>query len=203
MGFFVYPRRGLVLFMVLAGAWLGGCQVTPPVPTRTFIVRQSLLDLTGLVPPAPVEDVAVSWAHPRGWEQLVPKKTALYAHQQWRSPSGATGVGVVRIRMPLALSANTIIWFARNEYVKSSRDQKDGKLIGQWSDDLGRVWFEAENNKYHVLGYAVTRGRDAWIVYSGWRTGLPPEPTEISIARRSAETVVPGVTGVVASSERK
>jgi hypothetical protein len=89
------------------------------------------------------------------------------------------------------MPAQALLWLAKNEYLRRTRDHKDGKLIGQWTDSLGRQWFEAANSKYHVFGYAMTRGDKAWIVYSGWRTSHEPQPEEIAIARRSLESVVP------------
>jgi hypothetical protein len=95
------------------------------------------------------------------------------------------------VTLPIPLPAQAIVWFAKNEYLKRAKDQHDGKLIGQWTDSLGREWFEAENSKYHVRGYAMTQGSQAWIVYSGWRVTSEPQPTEITLARRSLESVVP------------
>ena len=37
----------------------------------------------------------------------------------------------------------------------------------------------------------MTRGNEAWIVYSGWRVMFPPNAEEISISRRSVQTIVP------------
>ena len=112
----------------------------------------------------------------------------LYTHEQWRSPSSLTGVGVAYVRLPLPLSSKAIAWFAKQEYGKKAAD---GRIIAEWTDELGRSWFEAENKKYHVRGYVTTRGLEAWIVYSGYRLTDPPEPAEISLATRSAETFIP------------
>jgi len=42
-----------------------------------------------------------------------------------------------------------------------------------------------------VRGYAVTNGNDAWIVYYGYKLQYPPNATELSIAGRCADSVVP------------
>ena len=42
---------------------------------------------------------------PRQWEALSLKKTGLYAHQQWKSPSTRTGMGVVYVALMAALFA--------------------------------------------------------------------------------------------------
>src|SRR5262249_6777326 len=128
---------------------------------------------------------------PGHWEALPTKKTLLYTHQQWRSPTLSTGVGVAHIQLPLPVPAEAVLWFAKNQYLASVADQKDGKLINQWTDSVGRQWFEAQNSKYHVKGYALTRGNEAWIVYSGYRMSRDPVPKEIALAERSLDSVVP------------
>ena len=166
----------------------GGCQSSKPVSNRRLIEHQAMIDFSGLKPAEPLDAVKASCSIPRQWDAMPLKKTALYAHQQWKSPSTYTGVGVVYIRLPLPLSERTLLWFAKREYTKAS---DDGKLIGQWTDDLGREWFEAQNNKYHVRGYAIIRGMSAWIVYFGSKTGHPPDVAELGLAARCVETFLP------------
>ena len=180
------PFRLLVLLAVLAGA--GGCQTNAPVSNRRLIEHQAMIDFSGLAPAEPVEAVKVSCSVPRQWDAMPLKKTALYAHQQWKSPSTRTGMGVVHVRLPLPLSERTLLWLAKREYTKAS---DDGKLVGQWTDELGREWFEAQNNKYHVRGYAIVRGFNAWLVYFGSKTGYPPDVAELSLAARAVETFIP------------
>jgi hypothetical protein len=90
--------------------------------------------------------------------------------------------------MPWPLGDKAIVWLAKREYTNKAND---GRVIREWTDDLGRSWFEAENNKYHVQGYVLTRGFNAWIVYFGYKTGFPPDLPELSIAARAAETFIP------------
>lgn len=170
---------------------LAGCQSGPNFSSRRLIEHQALIDFSGLDSAKQFEDLEIAIAAPRRWEALPPKQNPLYIHQQWRSPSGHTGVGVLCAHLPLPLSTSTVVWLAKQEYAKKG---KDGNLLGEWTDSLGRSWFEAEDGKYHVRGYVVTRGFRAWIVYFGYRTKYPPDLAEISIAARSAETVVPGAT---------
>ena len=82
----------------------------------------------------------------------------------------------------------------------SRRDEQDSADI-EWIDDVGRSWFEAENNKYHVQGYVLTRGFNAWIVYFGYKTGYPPDLAELSIAARAAETFVPDPDGAASPKQ--
>ena len=166
----------------------GGCRTNSPTTNRRLIEHQALIDFSGLKPAEPIEALKVSCSVPRQWESLPLKKTGLYAHQQWKSPSTHTGMGVVFVRLPLPLSERALLWLAKREYTKGS---DDGKLIGQWTDDLGREWFEAQNNKYHVRGYAIVRGFSAWLVYFGSKTGYPPDVAELSLAARAVETFLP------------
>ena len=169
-------------------AWAAGCQTGAQVSSRRLIEHQAMIDFSGLKPAAAVEGVQVTLGTPSRWTELPSKSTALYTHQQWKSPSGHTGVGIVFCHLPLPLSPKMVVWFAKHEYAKQ---EQDGKVIDEWTDELGRSWFEAENNKYHVRGYVVARGFTAWIVYFGYRTQYPPNVAEIGLAARSAESAAP------------
>jgi hypothetical protein len=107
---------------------------------------------------------------------------------QWRSPTKMTGVGVAYIHMPLPFPARMITWLAQKEYSKKA---DDGKILGEWEDALGRPWFEAENTRYHVRGYVVTKGFEAWIIYCGYNREQPPSAAELGVAARALETIVP------------
>lgn len=165
-----------------------GCQVKKPEVNRRLIQHQAMVDFSGLKSVETLEEVRVTAAAPRQWTAAPLHKTGMYAHQQWKSPTGRTGVGVAFIRLPLPLNEKAVLWFAKREYTKRS---DDGQLLNEWVDDLGRHWFEAENDKYHVRGYAITRGWSAWIVYFGHKINYPPDPAEISLAARACDTIVP------------
>jgi hypothetical protein len=173
----------LALFLGAAG-----CQTSAPITNRRLIDHQAMIDFSGLKPAETVEVVKASCSLPRQWEAMPAKKTGLYSHQQWKSPSTHTGMGVVYIRLPLPLSERSLLWLAKREYTKAS---DDGKSLGQWTDEVGREWFEAQNNKYHVRGYAIVRGFNAWIVYFGSKTGYPPDLAELGLAARAVETFLP------------
>jgi hypothetical protein len=176
---------GGILFLLLA---VPGCQLQSPITTARLIQHQQVMNTTGLRDPATYDAVKARAAVPQKWDQLNVKKTALYTDVQWRSPTKQTGVGVAYIRMPLPLPAATLMWFAKNEYCKRS---DDGKLIGEWTDEIGRSWFEAENKRYHVRGFVITKGFEAWIVYSGYRTETPPLQDEMAVAKRAQESIIP------------
>jgi hypothetical protein len=145
------------------------------------------VDKEGLKKVQLVQALKVTAAPPADWAMLPAYKGALYTHQQWRSPSKATGVGVIYARLPVPLPVGTLLWFAKQEYTKQ---QAEGRLIAQWTDSFGRSWFEAENNKYHVKGYAVVQGTDAWFVYSGYRMTMDRKAEEIALAERCQETIL-------------
>lgn len=174
--------------ITLSVALLSSCSMTASTTETQWVRHRSLIDFSGLKSLESIPTIRASIAPPIGWERIPPRPSKLYTHEQWRSPSGHTGVGVAYIRMPIPLGANTLAWFAKQEYGKKS---EDGKIIAQWTDNLGRTWFEVENKKYHVRGYVTTRGLDAWIIYSGYRLASTPDPMELSVALRSVETIAP------------
>lgn len=180
------PAAGLLVLFTL----IGGCQTGTQVSGRRLIEHQAFIDFSGLRKDAAVAAVKTTLAAPRQWELMPLQNNPLFTHQQWRSPSTHTGVGVVLAHLPLPLSAKTVVWFAKKEYAKG---RADGKVLSEWVDPLGRSWFEAENEKYHIRGYVIVKGFDAWVVYFGYRTHYPPDVAEISLAARSAETAVPMV----------
>ncbi len=168
---------------------LAGCQAGPGTMSRRAFYAQSLFDFRGLSNVRTLDSLNMTGAIPQGWDPLPVKKSALYSHQQWRNTSVTTGIGVAYIHTPLPLPASAILWFAKNEYTKR---EKDGKTLAQWTDAQGREWFEAENEKFHVRGYAVSHGFDSWIVYCGYKRAHPPTAWDMSLAARSMETMTPG-----------
>jgi hypothetical protein len=188
MGVFSGFARARIWFPIIFAAVLAGCQTGPSISGVRLLQHQAELDVSGLKDPETVDAVRACCAVPRHWEALSILRTPLYTDMQWRSPTRMTGVGVAYVRMPLPLPAQTLIWLARQEYSKKSAD---GQMLGQWIDALGRNWFEGENKKYHVKGYVITRGLEAWFVYSGYKVEKPPSPAEVEIAQRAAESIVP------------
>ena len=194
-GFPTVAKAAIALAFVLT--LVGGCQTTATVSSRRLIEHQAMIDFSGLKPAVQVADVKASIGTPEHWEELPPKQTALYSHEQWRGPSTHTGVGILYAHLPIPLSPSAVVWIAKQEYAKK---QSSGKVIGEWVDPLGRSWFEAEDEKYHIRGYVVTQGFSAWLIYFGYRTKYPPDLGEISQAARSAETAVPLVDDAAGSA---
>jgi hypothetical protein len=173
----------LAALLLISGA---GCQSAKP---EMIASQRALIDFTGLGPLMNMSALKSSGSVPQDWDPLPLQQTPLYAHEQWRSPTMTTGVGVACIHLPIPVPAVAILWFAQREY---SSTQSDGRSLGRWTDSIGREWFAAENRRFYVRGYVVTRGMDAWIVYCGYRRANAPRPDELSLAVRSLETIVPG-----------
>ena len=169
----------------------GGCQQTSQVTHRRIIEHQAMIDFSGLGSPELIENVNVHAAVPRNWDRLESAANPLYTHQQWRSPSTKTGVGVAHLRLPIPISTGMLLWIAKREYTKRGND---GKILAEWTDELGRPWFDAENNKYRVRGYAMVNGFEAWVIYFGYKSKFPPDPVELSLAaaRRRDDRAEPG-----------
>jgi hypothetical protein len=189
----------------LAILWVGllaGCQPSAAEMGHQLTVRMSMIDFSGLAPAVPLGGgLDVSAAIPRAWQLAPGQERAMFAHQQWRNAARDIGVGVVHVHMPLPMSAKTLVWLAKSRYAAAAKSSDGGKpkvpggegqLLNEWTDAVGREWVEAENDRVHVKGYAVTCGFDAWIVYVGVRRPGVPNPVDLQLAERSMESVVPG-----------
>jgi hypothetical protein len=182
-----------ILAIVLSSAFIVGCQAPQPGLGNRLMAHVALMDSSGLTAAVSMPEINVRGSLPQTWEMMDADKTPLYTHEQWRSPSHATGVGVAYIHMPLPMSAKALVWFARGQYSKMTAKQHkaEAQMLGEWTDSLGREWFEGENEKYHVKGYVVTNGFDAWAVYSGYRLRVAPNQDDINLAYRAMDSIVP------------
>lgn len=183
-----HGARAAALFILLLG--LIGCEQGASFSRRKLIEHQALLDFSGLEPAAKVDPLHVTMQAPEDWDPLPVHKNALYTHQQWRSPSRSTGVGVAYVRLPLPLGVRTLVWFAKQEY---SKRNDDGRVLAEWTDAIGRQWFEAENNKYHVRGFIILDGLNAWFIYSGYKTTQALNGPELTLAAKCVETITPHI----------
>lgn len=181
-------RAGFAALGAVALFTLTGCQVSQTVPAQRLIQHQVMIDCSGLMEQETVAEVKAHIAPPQKWDKLAAKKTLLFTDSQWRAPSRMTGVGVAYVRLPIPLPAKALIWIAKREYAQKAGD---GKLIAEWTDELGRPWFEAENSTYHIRGYAMTKGFEAWIIYCGYKMIEPPSAADLGLAGRCLETIVP------------
>jgi hypothetical protein len=190
---FPIPKWTGMVFSLALIITVTGCQTPQPGLGDRISAHAANVDFSGLSADFVIPQLNVRAAIPRGWDAMPGDSSPLYVHQQWRSPEHTTGVGVAYIHMPLPMSAKALVWLARTQYSKqtSSEHSSDAHMLGEWTDSLGREWFEGENVKYHVKGYVVTNGLDAWAVYSGYRLKSAPNRNEINMAFRSMDSIVP------------
>lgn len=189
------PRRGerrrklaaAAIVILIAAVGCAGQGPRSPI-ARRLVAHQSQIDSSGLGPIEAIAACNVVGATPAQWIPVKVQKSVVYTHRQWKSANGHTGLGVAFIRMPLPLGEQAVLWFAKREYTKK---REDGRLLNEWVDGLGRHWFEAQNERYHVRGYAICRGFGAWVVYYGHKRAFSPEEADIALAARAAETMVP------------
>lgn len=186
-----WSMRLFVAGFGLAVAALGGCQVRG-VSTAELTANQEQLTSQEPAPLLTERDLHITCAPPAHYQRLRTNRTLLYTHQQWRALSRNAGFGVVYIHTPVAVSPEVLLWFAKSQYAQKEKpDQGRGRLLRQWIDRLNRHWFECENGRYHVRGYAMCQGLDNWIIYSGWRVRTPATPKELQTIQAAVESVAP------------
>jgi hypothetical protein len=191
VGSSVWKTLGCGVAVSLLLPLLAGCQFQA-VSSEELQLHQQTVDLNGLTHVRAIGELQVTCAPPVFWERRGEAPNILYTHEQWRSPKKNVGMGVAYIHTVIPLSPQMLVWFAKGQYSQSRENHaRGGKLLGEWTDSMGRVWFEAENARYHVKGYAMTRGGDAWIVYSGYQLAHKPTDAEIALAERAADSVAP------------
>ena len=180
----------LFIFALLFAA---ACAPTPSVFPQQLIAHQALLDFNGLLPTTLQTRLKIYLSAPASWTRLPQERATRIAHQQWRSPTHQTGIGIAYLDLPFHVSPKLLIWFAKMEYAKQTTPdgQPRGHLIAEWTDADGREWFEAENDRFHVQGYAVTAGSDAWVVYSAYKIRTGINWPELALATRSIQTALP------------
>jgi hypothetical protein len=162
------------------------------VSTSQLLKHQMQSNLAALNPTVTIDELRASVAAPRNWTEAPINRGLLYVHQQWRSPDHQTGFGVAYIHLPFPISPQILLFLAGSQYSKS-RYNNGGHMDDQWTDSLGRLWFEATDAKYAVRGYAMTRGGEAWIVYSGHVITPTVKDSDVTMANLAADTVVPQI----------
>lgn len=179
-------------FPLLMLAVLTGCAAVPSVSPPRLIASQAMLDFHGLSAVTLYPSLKLDAAVPLSWQQLKPEQMGPLAHRQWRSPTRSTGLGLAYIKLPWPVSPRFLIWVAKMQYAKrTTRDGKPaGQLLAEWTDPQGREWFDAEDEKFHVQGYAVTDGFDAWVVYAAYRRSALNWP-ELALANRAVRSALP------------
>lgn len=187
----------LSILVAVVALLLGGCQTAEPTTARALVRQQATVDLAGLRPAHPAQDIKATLSVPANWVQRDPQDGLFYIHQQWRSPSKATAIGVVYLHLPFPLSAKTLLELAKKEYTSRG---KNGQILASWCDRYGRYWLEAQNDKYHGLAYILVDGLKAWVVYTGYERLMALDPADQALGRRSLQTVLP--SGIVLAAAK-
>src|SRR5215212_8526281 len=110
-GMLFNPKSWLSTAM-LAGVLLmvgAGCQTAQPVSVRSLMTHQAMIDFSGLKSVDHFDVVKAEAAPPQRWTQLAVKRGPMYTDMQWKSPSTTCAVGVAHVKMPLPLSARTLL----------------------------------------------------------------------------------------------
>lgn len=174
LGFGV-PTLGLCVLVA-------SCRMSGNVSEAALVLHNSQASGAGLSGAVGVEPLKVSMSPPAGWRPAQLHQANRYAYQQWWSQSGRTAVGVTYVRMPLPMNSKMVVTLAACE---------GGRVIREWTDAIGRQWFEGERNGHRMVGYVLIRGFDAWINYSAWSLAESQVPAELELANRSIETIIP------------
>ncbi len=182
-------RRCAVAALAILPLLLTACQQSN-VTGSELLNRQQQSNGSGLAPMTRFAAVHASLAPPQDWTQLPATHGLFYVHQQWRSPDGGTGIGVAYIQLPLPVSPQILLFVAKSQYAKS-HSAVSGNIDTQWTDALGRLWFEGGDADLRVRGYVMTRGLEAWIVYSRHHLKGSASEHDIAMADRTADAVVP------------
>lgn len=176
--------RGLGWIVCLVfPVWLTACQHSP--------AHRVGLASGGLAAPIGVAEVEAVCAPPVGWQGKSVKGSLLHSHYVWVSPSGDTAYGVIRIRLPLPIGPNLVLWQFVEEMRKS---EKVGNLISKEEDPgLPGIRFVADGSIYRMHGNMVARGFTAWAIYAGTIRENAVDAHEFDLAVRAREGTITGI----------
>ena len=180
----MYRISAFVLLALLSV--LTGCQSKGPVATpRHFTL------CAGLDDPVAVSEVQAIVVPPAGWTPEPLKQSSRHTHQVWISPTGNTAYGVIRMRLPIPVGPDLVLWGFMNEM---KRVEGEGKLLTKEDDDaLPGLRFVAEGGRYRVRTNLITSGRTAWAIYAGTLRERPVDDDELYLAERARESTSPGL----------
>src|SRR5689334_23163679 len=96
----IFPRVLVASCAAVILAGVVGCQSGVAVETHRLIEHQALIDFSGLRAPEVAADVRMQASVPASWSLHGIEKRTLFNHQQWKSPTARTAVGVIYARLP-------------------------------------------------------------------------------------------------------
>jgi hypothetical protein len=180
-GGFVRPAL-LTLACLAMLVLLAGCQAREPAASLT---PQELAPL-GLSDASYFEPVDARVVPPVDWRIEPLKSSNRHKHQVWLSPSGNTAYGVIRFRLPVPLSPESVLHLGVLPEMK--RTEGEANLVSSKRDpDLPGVRFVAAGGKYLVRGNLLTDGWRGWMIYAGTLRAQPINPSELEIAELARE----------------
>ncbi|HSU67563.1 MAG TPA: hypothetical protein VLJ39_11870 [Tepidisphaeraceae bacterium] len=167
----------------LASARIPADRLAPTADPRIF---------NCLNPPERDDTVEALVVPPIGWIAQPLKHSNRHDHQIWLSPSGNTAYGVIRFKLPLPLSPESVLQMGFLPEMK--RTEGEATLISSQRDPtLPGIRFIAKGGKHVVRTNLMTRGFKGWAVYAGTLRGQPENPDDLALAELAREQTAVGL----------
>jgi hypothetical protein len=191
-------RRIIFLFAIGLLALASGCvsfphaqQASARVPADRLAPSTDPRIFNLLLPPERDDTVEATVVPPVGWTAQPLKHSSRHDHQIWLSPSGNTAYGVIRFKLPLPLSPQSVLQMGFLPEMK--RTEGEATLLSSGRDpSLPGIRFVAQGGKHVVRTNLTTRGFKGWAVYAGTVRGQPENPDELAIAELAREQTAVG-----------
>jgi hypothetical protein len=144
-----------------------------------------------LNPPERDDTVEALVIPPVGWIAQPLKHSSRHNHQIWLSPSGSTAYGVIRFKLPLPISPESVLRMGFLPEMK--RTEGEATLLSSERDpSLPGLRFVARGGKHLVRTNLITRGFKGWAVYAGTMRDRPEAPDELALAELAREHTAVG-----------
>jgi hypothetical protein len=171
----------------------GAQQASARVPADRLAPTPDPRIFSCLSPPERNDTVEALVVPPVGWTAQPLKHSNRHDHQIWLSPSGSTSYGVIRFKLPLPLSPETVL--QKGFLPEMRRTEGEATLLSSERDPtLPGLRFVAEGGKHIVRTNLTTRGFKGWAVYAGTLRDRPEVPDELAIAELAREQTAVGAS---------
>ena len=180
-------RHGLWLLAMVVVFAIGGCTSRRTQPAHT---RPAVLDADyGSLDAAVDDEVEAVCYPPRGWRAEPLERLPRSVQRVWVSPTGHTAYGVIRIRLPLPLGADLVLW----RFVAELRKREgEGRVVSRERDGE-ELDFVAEGAEHRIYARLHVEGWKAWVIYAGVLRDGPMDPVEFPLAEAARDRTMPGV----------
>jgi hypothetical protein len=188
-------RPWIILLAGLAAAAAGsGCASTSEwsrLPADRLAPGPDPRIFNSLNPPERNDTVEALVIPPVGWIAQPLKHSSRHDHQVWLSPSGSTAYGVIRFKLPLPISPESVLRMGFLPEMK--RTEGEATLLSSERDRaLPGLRFVARGGKHLVRTNLITRGFKGWAVYAGTMRDRPEVPDELALAELAREHTAVG-----------